>query len=223
MARHGMNEAIARLSTGKRAMYGGDAAGQAMANEIKSKGLSYGIAARNAEDGISVAQTIESALMEIANLAVRLRELAIQADNATFQSTTDVAALDAEAAAITKTIEAISTETKFNGVAVLSASDQNFTIGVTDACDLTTITSKGIADPSATTAAAAASSHGSRRASPVGGLHPFCRWGFPPQPPGPPRRGPQDTKKEPQGNCKRPPRGGALAKQPGPSGMRVSY
>ncbi len=156
MARHGMNEAIARLSTGKRAMYGGDAAGQAMANEIKSKGLSYGVAARNAEDGISVAQTIESALMEIANLAVRLRELAIQADNATFQSTTDIAALDAEAAAITKTIEAISTETKFNGVAVLSASDQNFTIGVTDAGDLTTITSKGIADPSATTAAAGA-------------------------------------------------------------------
>lgn len=112
VARHGMNEAIARLSTGKRAMYGGDAAGQAMANEIKSKGLSYAVAARNAEDGISVAQTIESALMEIANLAVRLRELAIQADNATFQSTTDKAALDAEAAAITKTIEAITTDRK---------------------------------------------------------------------------------------------------------------
>ena len=80
-ARHGMNEAIARLSTGKRSMYGGDAAGQSMANEIKAKGLSYAVAARNAEDGISVAQTIESAMMEIGSLAQRLRELAMQDDN----------------------------------------------------------------------------------------------------------------------------------------------
>ena len=58
-ARHGMNEAIARLSTGKRSMYGGDAAGQAMANSIKAKGMSYAVAARNAEDGISVATSGE--------------------------------------------------------------------------------------------------------------------------------------------------------------------
>ena len=80
-ARHGMNEAIARLSTGKRSMYGGDAAAQAMADNIKARGLSFAVAARNAEDGLSVAQTIESTLMEIASLAQRLRELAIQADN----------------------------------------------------------------------------------------------------------------------------------------------
>ena len=151
-----LNNSIARISSGKRAMNGRDPAGQGIADSLNSSSRSWNVAARNAEDGISAAQIAESSLMEIAALAQRLREIAIQADNATFQSTTDVAALDAEAAAITKTIEAISTETKFNGVAVLSASDQNFTIGVTDAGDLTTITSKGIADPSATTAAAGA-------------------------------------------------------------------
>ena len=40
-ARHGMNEAIARLSTGKRGMYGGDAGGMAMANNIKAKAIRY--------------------------------------------------------------------------------------------------------------------------------------------------------------------------------------
>ena len=96
-ARHGMNEAIARLSTGKRSMYGGDAGGQSMANNIKAKGLSYAVSARNAEDGISVAQTMESALMEIASLATRLRELAMQADNAEIMITADTSALNKEA------------------------------------------------------------------------------------------------------------------------------
>ena len=44
-ARHGMNEAIARL-TGKRSMYGGDAGGQSMANNVKAKGLSYAVSAK---------------------------------------------------------------------------------------------------------------------------------------------------------------------------------
>ena len=115
-ARHGMNEAIARLSTGKRSMYGGDAGGQSMANNIKAKGLSYAVAARNAEDGISVAQTMESALMEIASLATRLRELAMQADNAEIMTTADTSALNKEATAISVAIDAIVTDTNFNEV-----------------------------------------------------------------------------------------------------------
>ena len=42
-ARHGMNEAIARLSTGVRSMYGGDAAGQSMADNLKARGLSVSV------------------------------------------------------------------------------------------------------------------------------------------------------------------------------------
>ena len=155
-ARHGMNESIARLSTGRRSMYGGDAAGQAMADSIKAKGMSFAVAARNAEDGLSVAQTIESALMEIASLAQRLREVAIQADNASIQSTSDVTALTAETTAITKAIALIVETTKFNGTALMDTADIDLAFGVTDAGGLTTISSQLIVDKSATTAAAGA-------------------------------------------------------------------
>ena len=149
-ARHGMNEAIARLSTGKRSMYGGDAAGQAMANSIKAKGMSYAVAARNAEDGISVAQTIESTLMEIGQLAQRLREIAIQDTNNAVQSTSDIAALDAEAAAILDAIALIVEKTKFNGKTLISTADINITFGVTDAGDKVTLASQLIVDKSGT-------------------------------------------------------------------------
>ena len=107
-ARHGMNEAIARLSTGVRGMYGGDASGMSMAHNIKAKAMSYGAAARNAEDGISVAQTMESALMEVASLAARLRELATQARNEAIHTSNDKAAYNAEAKATSTAIEALS-------------------------------------------------------------------------------------------------------------------
>ena len=152
-ARHGMNEAIARLSTGKRTMYGGDAAAQAMADNIKARGMSFAVAARNAEDGISVAQTIESAVMEIASLAQRLRELGIQADNAAIQSTSDIAALDAEAAAIGDAMALIEQKTKFNGKTIIDDADTTINIGVTDGGGTVTITSKLIVDKSDTTSA----------------------------------------------------------------------
>ena len=46
-ARHGMNESIARLSTGMRSMYGGDAAGQSVANTLQARSMSWAVAARN--------------------------------------------------------------------------------------------------------------------------------------------------------------------------------
>ena len=152
-ARHGMNEAIARLSTGKRTMYGGDAAAQAMADNIKARGMSFAVAARNAEDGLSVAQTIESAVMEIASLAQRLRELGIQADNAAIQSTSDIAALDAEAVAVTDAMALIEQTTKFNGKTIIDDADTTINIGVTDGGGTVTITSKLIVDKSDTTSA----------------------------------------------------------------------
>ena len=154
-ARHGMNEAIARLSTGKRSMYGGDAGGQSMANNIKAKGLSYAVAARNAEDGISVAQTMESALMEIASLATRLRELAMQADNSEIMTTADLGALNKEAAAVSTAIDAIVTDTKFNETTLLAVGGTSFDIGITDETHVTTIESAQVAATGITTAAAA--------------------------------------------------------------------
>jgi flagellin len=152
-ARHGMNEAIARLSTGRRSMYGGDAAAQAMADNIKARGMSFAVAARNAEDGLSVAQTIESAIMEIASLAQRLRELGIQQDNAAIHSTSDIAALSAEAVAVTDAMALIEQTTKFNGKTIIDDADTTIDIGVTDGGGTVTITSKLIVDKSDTTTA----------------------------------------------------------------------
>ncbi len=157
-ARHGMNEAIARLSTGRRSMYGGDAAGQSTAFQLKARGMSYAQAGRNTEDGISVAQTIESALMEIASLGQRLRELGVQAENSAIHSTDDVSASTAEVTAITATIDAIVTQTLFNGVALMSAGgSEQIAIGTTDttANDFT-VTSTAISAASGTTTAGAA-------------------------------------------------------------------
>ena len=83
-ARHGMNEAIARLSTGVRAMYGGDAGGASVGHVLRADGRGALMAARNVEDGISFLQAGESALLELAALNTRLRELAVQKLNADF-------------------------------------------------------------------------------------------------------------------------------------------
>ena len=132
-ARHGMNESIARLSTGMRSLYGGDAAGQSVANTLQARSMSWAVSARNAEDGISAAQTAESALLEVAALAQRLRELGIQADNAALlDDDADEAALNAEAAAVGDAIDAIVSKATFNGVSLLGTSAVSKNIGVTD-------------------------------------------------------------------------------------------
>ena len=131
-AQRDFTKSIAKLSTGKRAMYGSDPAGQSVADSLNAKSKSWYVAARNAEDGISAAQVSESALLEIASLAQRLRELGTQANNSDLHTTNDTAALDAEAAAIYDAIDAIVTTTKFNGVDLLGFSVKMHQIAVTD-------------------------------------------------------------------------------------------
>ena len=119
-ARHGMNEAIARLSTGVRSMYGGDAAGASVAHTLRADGRSALMAARNVEDGISFLQAGEAALLEIAALNTRLRELAVQDLNAAFLDANQEAAITAEEGAIVTAGNAIDTAT-LNDVALLTA------------------------------------------------------------------------------------------------------
>ena len=137
-ARHQMNESIARLSTGIRSMYGGDAAGQSVANSLGAKGASYAVAARNAEDGISYLQAAESLLLEMAALTTRLRELGIQYGNRALLTVTDQAALNAEAQAIGDAIDGIADNVKFNGVALVGTATA-IEIGINDAGDTATV------------------------------------------------------------------------------------
>ena len=120
-AGHGMNESITRLSTGIRAMYGGDAAGHSVGTTHSADGKSYAAATRNIEDGISYLQTGESVLLEVANLAVRLRELGIAYDNNALLDANQTAAQDAEAAVIFDTVDALLDRTKFNNVEVVDS------------------------------------------------------------------------------------------------------
>ena len=118
-ARHGMNEAIARLSTGNRAMYGGDAAGHGAGIQFRAEGKSAYVAARGAEDGISFLQAAESALFEIAALNTRMRELSVQSKSGLL-GTGEQAAITAEEAAVKAAMIAIDAA-ELNGKALLTA------------------------------------------------------------------------------------------------------
>ncbi|UGB01083.1 FliC/FljB family flagellin [Leclercia sp. G3L] len=115
-----MSTAIERLSSGLRINSAkDDAAGQAIANRFTSniKGLTQ--AARNANDGISVAQTTEGALSEINNNLQRIRELTVQSQNGT-NSQQDQDSIQDEIKSRLDEIDRVSGQTQFNGVNVLA-------------------------------------------------------------------------------------------------------
>ncbi|WP_155242717.1 flagellin [Pectobacterium atrosepticum] len=116
-----LGTAIERLSSGFRINSAkDDAAGQAIANRFTAniKGLTQ--AARNANDGISVAQTTEGALNEINNNLQRIRELTVQANNGS-NSGDDLVSINNEVVDRLKEINRVSAQTQFNGVKVLTA------------------------------------------------------------------------------------------------------
>lgn len=124
-----LGTAIERLSSGFRINSAkDDAAGQAIANRFTAniKGLTQ--AARNANDGVSVAQTTEGALNEINNNLQRIRELAVQAANGSNQDV-DLDSVQGEIQQRLDEIDRVSEQTQFNGVKVL-ASDQGLKIQV---------------------------------------------------------------------------------------------
>ena len=91
-----LNTAIQRLSSGLRINSAkDDAAGQAIANRFTSNIKGLAVAQRNANDGISLAQTTEGALTEINSNLQRIRELAVQSANGS-NSTADKASIQAE-------------------------------------------------------------------------------------------------------------------------------
>ncbi|KPF63590.1 flagellin [Porphyrobacter sp. AAP60] len=110
-----LGTAMERLSTGKRINSAkDDAAGLAIATSMTSqvRGMSQGV--RNANDGISMAQTAEGALNEVTNMLQRQRELTVQASNGTYSSD-DLAAIGAEMTTLNTQITAVLTNTEFNG------------------------------------------------------------------------------------------------------------
>jgi flagellin len=140
-----LSTAIQRLSSGLRINSAkDDAAGLAIATRMTSQINGLNQAVRNANDGISMAQTTESALGEVTNNLPRIRELAVEAANGT-SSTADRAALDVEVQQRISEINRIATKTTFNGQNVLDGSlgSVDFQVGAnvgdTVAVDFSTI------------------------------------------------------------------------------------
>ncbi|MEM9401847.1 MAG: flagellin [Pseudomonadota bacterium] len=117
-----LNQSLQRLSTGLRINSAkDDAAGLAISERFTTQIRGLNQAARNANDGISLAQTSESALSEVSNNLQRIRELAIQSVNAT-NSASDRAALNNEVQQRLDEIDRIATQTSFNGLKTLDGS-----------------------------------------------------------------------------------------------------
>ena len=140
-----LGQAMARLSTGKRINTAkDDAAGLAIATSMSSQinGMNQGI--RNANDGISLAQTAEGALNEVTNMLQRIRELAVQSNSGTYAAA-DRTNMDAEVTALATQIDSVLANTKFNGVALFSTSGTDATFSIqagANSGDTITLTSK---------------------------------------------------------------------------------
>lgn len=126
-----LSTSMQRLSSGLRINSAkDDAAGMAIAERMSAQVRGLNQAQRNANDGVSLAQTAEGALGTIGGNLQRIRELAVQSRNAT-NSTEDRAALQKEVAQLKEEIDRVATTTSFNGTKLLDGSftEQSFQVG----------------------------------------------------------------------------------------------
>ncbi len=144
-----------RLSSGLRVNSAkDDAAGLAIAERMNAQVRGMNVAIRNANDAISLAQTAEGALGKLSDMMQRMRELAVQAANAT-NDAGDRANLDAEYQALAEEVTRTVSSSRFNGLAILAgdAGAQVFQVGANsgDSVTVTTTDMSGNADITAVT------------------------------------------------------------------------
>src|SRR5690606_20465408 len=131
-----LTTAMERLSSGSRINSAkDDAAGLQISNRLTSQINGLNVATRNANDGISMAQTAEGALQESTNILQRMRELTLQAANGS-NSEDDRKSLNKEVVALQSELTRIAETTSFGGVSLLngtagnaSAADIKFQVG----------------------------------------------------------------------------------------------
>jgi len=156
-----------RLSSGLRVNSAkDDAAGLAIAERMSAQVRGMGVAARNANDGISLAQTAEGALGKVSDSLQRMRELAVQSANAT-NSDSDKDSLDKEFGELAKEIQRVLGGTTFNGLNVLGsdAGAQVFQVGAnTTSNDTISITTTNMTADADITTVAGTDNTGSGRA-----------------------------------------------------------
>src|SRR5690606_31238021 len=125
-----LQTSMERLSSGLRINSAkDDAAGQAIANKMTSQIRGLAQAQRNANDGISLAQTAEGTLNQVNDNLQRIRELAVQARNGT-NSAEDIAALQAEVNQRLEEIARVVDDAEFNGIKLFDGDADGFKIQV---------------------------------------------------------------------------------------------
>ena len=138
-----LQQSFSRLSSGYRINSAADdAAGLAISTSMDFNVRSYAVAERNANDGVSMAQTAEGTLGEVTGILGRMRELAMQAANGSLQST-DRAYAQTEFSQMQREITRIQSATKFNGRQLIqkTAAGVDFQVGINNATsDKITIT-----------------------------------------------------------------------------------
>ncbi|MDE1555427.1 MULTISPECIES: flagellin N-terminal helical domain-containing protein [Comamonas] len=144
-----LSTSMQRLSSGLRVNSAkDDAAGLAISERMKATASGLTVAARNANDGISLAQTAEGALGKVGDMLQRQRELAVQSSNAT-NSAADREALQAEVKQLTAEIDRVAKTTSFNGTKLLDGSftGATFQVGANAGDNITVgATTKATAD-----------------------------------------------------------------------------
>ena len=135
-----MSQAMERLSTGQRINSAADdAAGLAISSKMTSQINGLNQAVRNANDGISMIQTADGALIEMTGMLQRMRELSVQSASDT-NTTTDRAALDAEFEQLKAEIERIADNTQWNGTNLLDSSlSVDFQVGANASQTITVV------------------------------------------------------------------------------------
>jgi flagellin len=144
-SQNSLSTSMQRLSSGLRVNSAkDDAAGLAIGNRMDAQVRGMNVAIRNANDGISLAQTADGALSTVSDALQRMRELAVQAANGS-NGTTDRANLDTEYQQLSAEITRIAAQTKFNGTAIIGAGAgaQVFQVGA-DTGDTLTVTTTAV-------------------------------------------------------------------------------
>lgn len=154
MSQSSLATSVQRLSSGLRVNSAkDDAAGLAIADRMNAQAKGFDMAVRNANDGISLAQTAESSMQAITDNLQRMRELAVQSANGVYTSG-DRSSLDTEFQQLAQEISRVITGTKFNDQTVLNPTgDLVFQVGAgTSATDQITVASGDVNDWTATLA-----------------------------------------------------------------------
>ena len=128
-ANQSQERAMERLSSGARINSAADdAAGLAVAGKMESQLRGINMSIRNAQDGVGLIQTAEAGLSEVRNMVLRIRELAVQMANGIYENTPDRSNAQLEVTALLDQVDLISTNTRFNDIALVDGSFSGVTI-----------------------------------------------------------------------------------------------